>query len=196
MTPTELKYVPFMQKSYCVQMHEKSRFTLMKVFEEKLAENAKKRKIDAKLVQFRKLKAIDDADEKQESLHCLRQMMTSLMMSDTKGIKDLARVAKNSSTRAYAGHVAEFRSVLNKGDLNLTEYARSFGIYKVVHNTMSKSNLPREMKDSKKGNALGKRKREEDKMDNSVSKVEGMTEDIEGSKLFTRRLQKSKLKEL
>ena len=55
------------------------------------------------------------------------------MMSDVKGIKDLARVAKNSSTRAYAGHLAEFRKVLNKADLNLTEYARSFGIYKVVH---------------------------------------------------------------
>ena len=69
-------------------------------------------------------------------------MLTSLMMSDIKGIKDLARVAKNSSTRAYAGHCADFRSVLNKADLNLTEYARSFGIYKVMHNTMSKSNLP------------------------------------------------------
>jgi len=88
-------------------------------------------------------------------------MITTLMMSDTKGIKDLARVAKNSSTRAYAGHTANFRSVLNKADLNLTEYARSFGIYKVVHNTMSKSNLPRESKDSKKtGSSLGRRKRE------------------------------------
>ena len=102
----------------------------------------KQRKIDASMVSFRKLKAIDDSDEKQESLHCLRQMLTSLMMSDAKGIKDLARVAKNSSTRAYAGHCAEFRGVLNKNELNLTEYARSFGIYKVVHQTMAKSNLP------------------------------------------------------
>ena len=93
-------------------------------------------------------------------------MLTSLMMSTdgaAKGLKDLARVAKNSSTRAYAGHAAEFRSVLNKADLNLTEYARSFGIYKVVHNTMSKSNLPARdhANDSKKGN-LGKRKREKE----------------------------------
>ena len=73
----------------------------------------------------------------------------------------------------------------------MTEYARSFGIYKVVHNTMSRSNLPREPKDSKKGN-LGKRKREEEER----KKKEEMTEDVEGSKLFTRRLQKSKLKEL
>jgi len=42
-------------------MHEKSRFTLMKVFEETISERAKTRKIiDPKLVQFRKLKAIDD----------------------------------------------------------------------------------------------------------------------------------------
>ena len=84
-------------------------------------------------------------------------------MSDVRGIKDLARVAKNSSTRAYAGHTAEFRSVLNKSELNLTEYARSFGIYKVVHNTMSKSyaNFRDSQSDSKKG-SLGKRKREKE----------------------------------
>ena len=123
-----------------------------------MAENSLLRNIDRKLVQFRILKAIEDPDEQQESLHCLRQMLTSLMMSDTKGIKDLARVAKNSSTRAYAGHSADFRSVLKKADLNLTEYARSFGIYKVVHNTMSKSNLP--PKESPKKSVLGKRPRE------------------------------------
>lgn len=90
-------------------------------------------------------------------------------MSDTKGIKDLARVAKNSSTRAYAGHCADFRHILNKGELNLTEYARSFGIYKVVHATMSKHNLP--PKESKhKSKILGKRKREEEK---DANKVEG-----------------------
>lgn len=70
-------------------------------------------------------------------------MLTTLMLKDAKGIKDLARVAKNSSTRAYAGHAAEFRHVMNKADLNLTEYARSFAIYKAVHDTMSKSNLPK-----------------------------------------------------
>jgi len=133
MTPNEMEYVPFMGKHYRIQMHEKNRFTLMKIFEQRIAEVAVKRKIDSKLVQFRKLKMIDDIDEKQESLHCLRAMMTTLMMADVKSIKDLARVAKNSSTRAYAGHTVEFRRVLNKAELNLTEYARSFGIYKVVH---------------------------------------------------------------
>ncbi len=104
MTPNELEYVPYMKKKYQVDMTEKSRFVLMKVFEQKLAEKAMERKMDPNMVRFRKLKAIEDQDEQQESLHCLRQMMTTLMMSDTKGVKDLARVAKNSSTRAYAGH--------------------------------------------------------------------------------------------
>ena len=92
-------------------------------------------------------------------MHCLRQMVTSLIMSDVKGIKDLARVAKNSSTRAYAGHTAEFRSILNKAELNLTEYARSFGIYKVVHNTMGKSYqaMVKDQKSDAKKGSLGKR---------------------------------------
>lgn len=72
MAPNELGYVQFMKKKYQIDMLEKSRFTLMKLFEQQLAERAKKRKIDPKLVEFRKLRSIDDTDEKQESLHCLR----------------------------------------------------------------------------------------------------------------------------
>ena len=106
-------------------------------------------------------------------------MLTSLMMSDTKGIKDLARVAKNSSTRAYAGHSADFRSVLKKADLNLTEYARSFGIYKVVHNTMSKSNLP--PKESPKKSVLGKRPRENKTDESSQPDASKQKEEAEGS---------------
>ena len=197
MAPNELGYVQFMKKKYQIDMLEKSRFTLMKLFEQQLAERAKKRKIDPKLVEFRKLRSIDDTDEKQESLHCLRQLLTTLMMKDAKSIKDLARVAKNSSTRAYAGHIQEFRHVLNKTELNLTEYARSFGIYKVVHETMSKSNLP--PRESSKKKTFGKRPRE-DKSDKkgtvNVTEETAGTKSGEGSELFTRRLQKSKLKEL
>lgn len=114
-------------------------------------------------------------------------------MTDAKGIKDLARVAKNSSTRAYAGHMADFRHVLNKGDLNLTEYARSFGIYLVVHNTMSKSNLA--PKESSKKGKLGKRPSREDKEEDKKAKATDGAEG-EGSSMFTRRLQKSQIKEL
>ena len=103
------------------------------------------------------------------------------MMSDVKNLKDLARVAKNSSTRAYAGHIAEFKHVLNKGELNLTEFARSFGIYKVVHNTMTKSNLP--VKEVKK--MIGKRPNREEEEAKAAALPK---EEVEGSKLFTRRL--------
>ncbi len=63
MTPNELEYVPYMKKKYQVDMTEKSRFVLMKVFEQKLAEKAIERKMDPNMVRFRKLKAIEDQDE-------------------------------------------------------------------------------------------------------------------------------------
>ena len=197
MTPNELNYVPHLAKKFSINMYEKSRFTLMKVFEQNLAAAAVKRKIDPRMVQFRKLKAIDDIDEKQESLHCLRQLVTSLMMADVKGLKDKARVAKNSSTRAYAGHAADFRHLLNKNELNLTEYARSFGIYKVVHQTMPKRDYTAvdPHKDDKKKGLVGKRTRRPDEIDDKDKPGQDKSND-EGSTLFTRRLQKSKVKEL
>jgi len=66
-------------------------------------------------------------------------MLTRLMLDDTKGLQEMARVARSSSTRAYAGHSAEFRHIFDIKKLNLTEYARSFGIYKVVQETMSRN---------------------------------------------------------
>jgi len=45
----------------------------------------------------------------------------------------LGQLARNSSTRAYAGHSSEFRKVFDMKSLNLTEYARSFGLYKQLY---------------------------------------------------------------
>jgi len=42
----------------------------------------------------------------------------------------MAQIAKNSSTRAYAGHSHEMRHVFEINNLNLTEFARSFALYK------------------------------------------------------------------
>ena len=94
------------------------------------------------LVEFRRLTQIDDLDEQQESLHCLRQLLTKMMLDPSKGLQELARVAKSSSTRAYAGHNAEFRQIFDIRNLNLTEYARSFGIYKVVHEQIKRGGPP------------------------------------------------------
>ena len=61
------------------------------------------------------------------------------MLDETKGLQEMARVARSSSTRAYAGHSADFRHIFDIKNMNLTEYARSFGIYKIVHENMTKS---------------------------------------------------------
>ena len=119
-------------------------------------------------------------------------MITSLMMDETKGLKDKARVAKNSSSRAYAGHSADMRHIFNIANLNLTEYARAFGIYKVVHNTMPKFSHG---SSKQKSTTLGKRPRDNKAKEGAPKEAETAT-DQSDSKLFTKRLQKSKLKEL
>ena len=65
-------------------------------------------------------------------------------MDETKGLKEISKIAKNSSIRAYAGHSAEFRHIFDVKQLNLTEYARSFGIFKVVYEAMQKRNRKEE----------------------------------------------------
>lgn len=38
------------------------------------------------LVEFRQLTQIEDLDERQESLHAVRQMLTKLMLDESKGL--------------------------------------------------------------------------------------------------------------
>ena len=86
-------------------------------------------------------------------------------MDEAKGLKDKARIAKNSSTRAYAGHSVELKHIFNIQNLNLTEYARSFGIYKVVHQSMPKSNF---VATKTKKHTLGKRTRDKDEKETEI----------------------------
>lgn len=176
----ETGYVEHMEKHHKITMLQKSRFNLAKVFEQKLVQNAKAAGKDHTGVSFRQLKAIDDRDEKQESLHVLRQLITNLMMDDSKDLKEMGRLARASSTRAYAGHSNELRHIFNIKNLNLTEFSRSFGLYKTVANSM-----PR----------IGKRERP-DKHDKTGRAAKVAPATTEESEMFTRRLQKSKLKEL
>ena len=61
---------------------------------------------------------------------------------------------------------------------------------------MSKSNLPKKESPEKKG-LLGKRPREKsDGAAETTEKTQNSSSGADGSELFTRRLQKSKLKEL
>ena len=102
------------------------------------------------------------------------------MLDDSKDLKEMGRLARASSTRADAGHSSELRHIFSIKILNLTEFSRSFGLYKTVANTM-----PR----------LGKRDRHDKSDKTGKAKVAAPTE-TEESEMFTRRLQKSKLKEL
>ena len=71
--PTEKGYVEHMKKNYKLDIAEKNRFNLIKVFEETLKEmGTEKHKIPLEQLRFRKLKAIEDPDEQMESLHCVR----------------------------------------------------------------------------------------------------------------------------
>lgn len=73
------------------------------------------------------------------------------MMNETLGLSEMGRVAKNSSVRAYAGHAACLRDIFAVQNLNLTEYARTFGLYKQVVQSKPKYK-----------SALGKRSDKED----------------------------------
>ena len=60
------------------------------------------------------------------------------MLDEKTGLKTLGQTARASSTRAYAGHSAEMRHIFDTKALNLTEYARSFGLYKQLYLVMQK----------------------------------------------------------
>lgn len=68
----------------------------------------------------------------------------------------------------------------------MTEYARSFGLYKQVHDSMPKSHFGKREKPEKK---FGKKKKEKE------DETEKPPVD-QSQQLFTKRLQKSQLKDL
>ena len=107
----ELEYVKHLKSKYKIELLPKSRFILTKLFQAKLLENAATLGHDTSSVSFRKLKAIEDLDEQHEIVHCLRLMVTQIMMDDSKALKESARIAQKSSVRAYAGHSHEMRHI-------------------------------------------------------------------------------------
>ena len=56
-------------------------------------------------------------------------------MQAQPSLVSMAQIAKNSSTRAYAGHAHEMRHIFEINRLNLTEFARSFALYKNLMTT-------------------------------------------------------------
>lgn len=99
----------------------------------------------------------------------------------------MAQIAKNSSTRAYAGHSHEMRHVFEINSLNLTEFARSFALYKNLQSV----GLP----------IFGKRdvkKRTFSKKDHADKEKTGKekTVNMDDEKMFSKRLKKSQQKGL
>jgi hypothetical protein len=78
------------------------------------------------------LKNIEDPDETLEATHRLRLLVRNTMQNESYNLISMAQIAKNSSTRAYAGHAHDMRHVFEIKDLNLTEFARSFALYKNI----------------------------------------------------------------
>lgn len=56
-----------------------------------------------------------------------------MMLDETTDLKSMGQVARSSSTRAYAGHSVEMRHIFDLKQMNLTEYARAFGLYKQLY---------------------------------------------------------------
>jgi hypothetical protein len=109
-------------------MVEQHRFTILKRHEGVF--NSTNKDLKFKL---RKLMNIEDPDEQHESLHTIRQTITQLMLEEANGLRQLANTARSSSTRAYAGHSSEMRHIFDIKKMNLTEFARSFGLYKQLY---------------------------------------------------------------
>ncbi len=101
----------------------------------------------------------------------------------------MAQIAKNSSTRAYTGHSHEFRFIFDINNLNLTEFARAFGLYK---NLALKVTISSKHHDTEKP-SLKRKAKEGDK---KTAKQELVAAGEEESKLYSKRLLKAKQKEL
>ena len=93
----------------------------------------------------------------------------------------MANFARNSSTRAYAGHRHSMRSIFEINNLNLTEFARSFGLYKNVQ-------IPKiaYKNDKKKSSFKSKDKKIEEAKQQKNDEAEN----------FKKRLQKAQFKDL
>ena len=82
------------------------------------------------------------------------------MVEESTGLRSMGQIARSSSTRAYAGHSSEMRHIFDIKSLNLTEYARSFGLYKQLYMSAKKEREVQLKSEKREATAslLGKRK--------------------------------------
>jgi len=121
------------------------------------------------------------------------------MLEESTNLKNLGQTARSSSTRAYAGHSAEMRHIFDMKALNLTEYARSFGLYKQLYLVIQK--------DKKDAKTMEKRGMVKNDATSNYKSIASMNPEAnldkvlekaieENQQNFSRRLQKSKIKDL
>jgi len=122
------------------------------------------------------------------------------MLEDGLGLKYMGQIARASSTRAYAGHSSEMKHIFDLKELNLTEYARSFGLYKQLYQTAKRERSDTKKMNKKELNSLLLLNDKETKMRSSVvidMDQVNLDEVIKTNQnLYSRRLQKSKIKDI
>jgi len=134
------------------------------------------------------------------------------MLDEKLGLRQLGTVARNSSTRAYAGHNHEMRHIFDIRKVNLTEFARAFGLYKQLYlvgqrekkeeESIKKKGLDfkKDFKEDFKRHAKDKKEPQNvdvDELDQKFGEEVDLDKIIENNqKNFSRRLQKSKIKDL
>lgn len=118
-----------MKKKHGVELMPKDRFRLLREFE-RAAQDFFKDK--AEKLKFKLLRNIEDADEQHEAIHRLRVIVRFTICKEGLNLINMGQIAKSSSTRAYTGHSHDMRSIFDINNMNLTEFARSFGLYKNI----------------------------------------------------------------
>jgi superfamily II DNA/RNA helicase len=171
----ELEYNTYFEEKYSIKMVERDRFKLMAEFGRLFRGEGGKN--------FSRIKTISDPEEQQEELHSLRQFVKSKLLASPKLVSS-SIVAKNSSLRSYAGHGFRNRFIFSVKKLNITEYARSFGLYKGVGEHSNRRLTKEEAEDP---DTLAQFKKEQ----KSLQEAEKETNDY-----YKKRLLKAKYKEL
>ena len=183
-----------MKKKHGIELKPMDRFNMTRAFEKGASDAFKTKGVE---IRFKLLKNIEDADEQQESLHRLRQIVRYTMSAnESLNLVNMAQIAKNSSTRAYTGHSAEVRHIFDINNLNLTEFARSFGLYK---NVAQQVTITSKRPDKAASTKLSKKRshKEANKPEATGSaKQELIKAGVEENQLYSQRLLKAKQKEL
>lgn len=117
-----------------------------------------------------------------------------MAQNESLNLINMAQIAKNSSTRAYTGHAHEMRSIFDINNLNLTEYARSFGLYKDLAGkvTISTKHHKEAMEKDSKKRKFGSKSTTDSGSKADDKKTDVVAAGTEEAKLYSKRLLKAK----